>query len=123
MWLDGGAVRLDGPTSSTIDAYLGATRDEMGAKLTRGLGNGPLRVHDVRVVDGNGAPVDVMQRDRAFAIEVEYELAEAVPALDVAISVTNDDGVRVLEEAMSETTTGWRGYAGRFVARFSAVRR
>jgi ABC-type polysaccharide/polyol phosphate transport system ATPase subunit len=117
LWIERGEVRLEGPTRPTIDAYLAATSNAMAHALAEGLGSGPLRLHDLRIVAESGARVDVMQRDRRFAVEIEYELSEAVPALDIALVLTNERGVRVLDEALSEGTPTWSGDAGRYIAR------
>jgi ABC-2 type transport system ATP-binding protein/lipopolysaccharide transport system ATP-binding protein len=58
-----------------------------------------------------------MRRERAFSVEIEYELADAVPGFDIALVVANRRGTRVLDELLSDHAPDGRGRAGRFVAR------
>jgi ABC-2 type transport system ATP-binding protein/lipopolysaccharide transport system ATP-binding protein len=117
IWLDAGEVRMDGPVRATIDAYLAdaalsAHRFPPGSVVA-----GPLRVLDVRAVGERGERIDVIHRGTPFAIEVEYELGDAVPGFDLAVSISTRGGLRILDEQLGDRSPSGCADEGRFVAR------
>jgi hypothetical protein len=50
-------------------------------------------------------------------VELDFELAAAIPSFDVSVLVTNARGVRVLDESWSDAQALGRGTPGRATAR------
>jgi ABC-2 type transport system ATP-binding protein/lipopolysaccharide transport system ATP-binding protein len=119
IWLERGEVRLDGTANDVIDAYLTEATPGAHRLPPGGVTAGALRVHDVRLVDDAGSKIEVWRRELPFTVEVDYELTDAVPGFDIAISVTTRRGVRVLDEQLSDRVRDGRGRPGRFVARLT----
>jgi ABC-type polysaccharide/polyol phosphate transport system ATPase subunit len=119
IWLERGGIRHDGPTNDVIDAYLAEATPGVHRLPPGGVVAGALHVHDIRVVDEVGSKIDVWRRELPFTVEVDYELAEAVPGFDIAVSITSRRGVRVLDEQLSDVVREGRGRPGRFVARLA----
>jgi ABC-2 type transport system ATP-binding protein/lipopolysaccharide transport system ATP-binding protein len=132
LWLDQGRLRLDGPTGEVLDAYLRSGRDGPGGgrvgEPAGGASGGPgpaamadpagrVVVHSISVVDGAGRAVGILRRDGAFAVEIDLTLAERVPGFDLALYLVNRRGVRVLDEAWSDTEPVRLDGPGRHVVR------
>ena len=100
LWLDAGRVRQAGPTSEVVRAYLaeGLAADPG----TRALRAGPVTVHGVAVRAGTEQPPGVLMCQDPLAVEVDLEVTEEVPGLDLAVYVLNGRGVRVLDQALSD---------------------
>lgn len=100
LWLDQGRVREAGPTRHVVHAYLasGLSGADPGAQL-RG---GPVTVRDVRVVSDGGVKANAFIRDVPLRIQVDFSLVEETPGLDIAMFVTNQSGVKIFDEALSD---------------------
>jgi ABC-2 type transport system ATP-binding protein/lipopolysaccharide transport system ATP-binding protein len=101
MWLESGTVRDMGPTREIVRTYLssGLSSTDSGWAL---LQSGPITVRDVRVVQDDGTRNSALMRDDPLRIQVEFDLAEEVPGLDVALYVTTSNGIKVFDEALSD---------------------
>ncbi|GAB4082272.1 ATP-binding cassette domain-containing protein [Modestobacter muralis] len=96
LWMEAGTVRAEGASSDIVRDYLtsGLSSPDASRALVR---SGPLQVLDVRVrAAGRGAEAALL-RDDPIEIDVDFDLAEAVPGLDLAVYVTTRTGVRVLD--------------------------
>jgi ABC-type polysaccharide/polyol phosphate transport system ATPase subunit len=96
LWMEAGTVRAEGASSDIVRDYLtsGISAPGSSAALLR---SGPLQVLDVRVSAGGRGVEAALLRDDPIEIDVDFELAEAVPGLDLAVYVTTRTGVRVLD--------------------------
>jgi ABC-2 type transport system ATP-binding protein/lipopolysaccharide transport system ATP-binding protein len=101
LWLENGHVRDTGPTPEIVRAYLasGPSTVDKEKALVR---SGPLTVRDLRVVPAEGAPDSALVRDDPLRFQVEFDVAEEVPGLDLALYVTTRGGVRVFDEALRD---------------------
>lgn len=102
VWLDQGSIKMSGASSSVVDAYL-STGLSTGGPVT--FGDDPDAVAVVRsvaVLDRQGASGDMLSRDEPFTVEVRLQTRGHVPALNVAVSLVNLRGVRVMDEAWSD---------------------
>jgi hypothetical protein len=107
-----------GPTAEVVRAYLASGSAGSHERSFAGAGDAaPAVLERVRVCDASGAPGLVLDRDEPFAIEVEFSVREPVPTIDLTAFLDDARGVRVLNEAWSETANGERGAPGRYVAR------
>lgn len=131
LWLERGQVRELGSTHQVVRNYLRASLSatEDGASATWRAG--PVTVHRVTVrpeARGATTPDTVLLRTDPLAIEVDLEVGEALPGLDLALYLTNDRGVRVLDQTLSDgshygsgspTDANYRLSVGRHLVRLS----
>jgi ABC-type polysaccharide/polyol phosphate transport system ATPase subunit len=101
LWLDAGEIVDSGPTGEVVRGYLtsGWSSPASGTKVVR---SGPVTVRDVRVLSADGTPSTALMRDDPLRIQVEFDLAEEVPGLDIALYVTTHSGIKVFDEALSD---------------------
>ncbi len=101
LWLEAGRIRGEGPSREIIRDYLasGLASAHTGAALIR---VGALTVLDVRVTAHERASAVLMQEEE-LRVEVDFELAEEIPGLDCAVNLTTSTGVRVLDQALSDS--------------------
>jgi ABC-type polysaccharide/polyol phosphate transport system ATPase subunit len=118
IWLDRGVVTAEGSTESVVDAYVtAATRpDNRDAPLMQ---TGDVILDGVRLLDESGHPTRSLRRDRSFTIEVTYTVNERVPALDMSVLIFNASGMRVLDEAWSDTEGSRPDLPGTYTVRIS----
>ncbi len=99
VWLDAGGVRHDGPAPETVDRYRQAEVGRTASRVVRREAGVDL---SVALLDADGDPIDAPRRDHPFQVELEVELWRPLPRLDLALYVINADGVRVLDDALSD---------------------
>jgi ABC-2 type transport system ATP-binding protein/lipopolysaccharide transport system ATP-binding protein len=118
IWLERGAVAAAGSTESVVDAYVAAaTSQDKGASPL--IHAGDVTLDEVRLLDDSGHSTRSLRRDRAFAIEVTYTVNERVPALDMSVLIFNASGMRVLDEAWSDTEGSRPDRPGTYTVRIS----
>ena len=116
LWLDGGRVRQAGATAEVVRAYL--ADGLAGERAGRVLQAGPVTVHRVGVRSDVAPPGAPLMRDDPLTVEVELEVAEEVPGLDLAVYLSDARSVRILDEALSDDGPG-RLHQGRQRVRLS----
>ncbi|WP_138733979.1 ABC transporter ATP-binding protein [Modestobacter excelsi] len=100
IWLEAGRVHEEGQTTSVVRNYLtSGFATEQGTVLGSGAAAG--RLMDVRVVAADGSDRPLV-RDEPFRVLVRFEVKEERMGLDLGIVITNRDGVRVIDEALSD---------------------
>jgi ABC-2 type transport system ATP-binding protein/lipopolysaccharide transport system ATP-binding protein len=115
IWLESGQIRQTGRPDDVVRHYLTSGLMAAGTEGAA-LRSGPVTIRNVRVMP-IGRPADLaLMRDDPLRIEVEFELSETVPDFDLAIYLTTPRGVRVLDEALSDTVSQ-RLTAGAYCAR------
>jgi ABC-2 type transport system ATP-binding protein/lipopolysaccharide transport system ATP-binding protein len=80
---------------------------------------GDVTLDGVRLVDETGETAHSLRRDRPFGIEVTYTINERVPALDMSVLIFNASGMRVLDEAWSDTEGSRPDRPGTYTVRIS----
>ena len=102
IWLERGAVTAEGKTESVVDAYVAAamSKDHGASPL---MHTGDVTLDSVQLVDERGVTTRSLRRDRSFSIEVTYTINERVPGLDMSALVFNAAGMRIMDEAWSDT--------------------
>jgi len=109
LWLECGAVRELGETPNILRSYL-ASGLPLAPRSTASHA-AVAAVRDVRVVadqmdaDQMDANPVLMRSDR-LRIEVDLEVTDPVPGLDLAITLTTAGGTRVLDELVSDSGAG-----------------
>jgi ABC-type polysaccharide/polyol phosphate transport system ATPase subunit len=116
VWLDGGRLRQAGPTPEVVRGYLA---DGLVAGVTgRALRGGPVTVHHVGVRTDAAPSAPVLMREDPLVIEVDLDVAEEVPGLDLAVYLSDARSVRILDEVLSDEGPG-RLHRGRQRVRLS----
>jgi ABC-type polysaccharide/polyol phosphate transport system ATPase subunit len=103
IWLDHGEVQADGPSGEVVESYLRSGLAGAASAEFPEVGGRPVEVRAVSVRDDEGADLGMPRRDQPFWVRVRLSLAESAPNLDVAVYLMNRQGVRVLDEAWSDT--------------------
>jgi hypothetical protein len=106
IWMDRGGIRRDGPSREVISAYLDASTGHALERQFPKDETTPLTLTDVSVKDLAGNVLDTPRRDEAFVVELGFVLRERVPGLDLSIWLTDETGIRVIDEAHSDEALG-----------------
>lgn len=101
IWLEKGRVQVRGPATDVIDSYLASSHAD-GLFSSGLMGEGPLRIHSIKISDRTGRQSTSMRRDSPFSISVDFSLEERLPGFDIALYVVNSSGVRIFDEAWSD---------------------
>jgi ABC-2 type transport system ATP-binding protein/lipopolysaccharide transport system ATP-binding protein len=105
IWMDSGTIRDSGPTSSIIRDYLTASlrsQDAAGHLVETGV----VTVHSLRVLPADEHGGSLLMRGDQIRLELEFDVTEDLPGLDLALIVTTRTGVRVLDEMLSDRLAG-----------------
>ena len=106
LWLEAGVVRQTGETRTIVRDYLASSL--VGPSSLTSLRTPVVAVHAVRVVPDQDDALVLMRGDR-LRIEVDLEVTDPVPGLDLAITLTSEGGTRVLDELVSDSGGGRLG--------------
>jgi lipopolysaccharide transport system ATP-binding protein len=117
VWLDAGRVVKAGPTSDVVSAYLSTTVQHIGTREFTVDPAAAAGVTGVRALDPSGRPAVLLQRDQPVTLEIRFTVRSPLPTLNVAVSVENLRGVKVLDEAWFDSAPEDRGEPGDYVAR------
>jgi ABC-type polysaccharide/polyol phosphate transport system ATPase subunit len=101
LWLEGGMVHATGTSREIVRGYLAAGLFGSGNQRPK-VSAGPLTIRDVRLVRADGTAGTALMRDEPLRIQVEFSLEEAVPGLDIAIFISTQGGVKLLDESLSD---------------------
>jgi ABC-type polysaccharide/polyol phosphate transport system ATPase subunit len=104
LWLESGAVRGAGETPTIVRDYLASGL--FSTPGTTPLASAVAALYGVRVVQEGADANSVLIRGDRLRIEVDFEVTDPVPGLDLAISVTAEGGTRVLDEHVSDSGIG-----------------
>ncbi|GAB3321604.1 ABC transporter ATP-binding protein [Geodermatophilus aquaeductus] len=102
MWLEAGRVRDEGATAEVVREYLrsGLSSADSGTSL---LQAGPLTVTSVEAGPAHAPGTSVVMQEDVTRVTVCFTLQERIPGLDLAINLTSSKGVRVLDQALSDS--------------------
>jgi ABC-2 type transport system ATP-binding protein/lipopolysaccharide transport system ATP-binding protein len=99
VWLDAGRIRDEGPTATIVRDYLtSGSGSGSAALLEGGSAAGRLVRVEVQAADGSRRP---LTKGEAFRIVVVFEMQQEIAGLDLAVILTNQNGVRVFDELLS----------------------
>ena len=118
LWLERGSVAMTGPTREVMDAYLSTGMDPAARTTFPDTDpSAPVRLCSASLVDAQGrSGTAVLDREQPFTVEIELEVRSRLPGLDLSLVLSNSRGVRVLDEARSDTQQGGVTSPGRYVA-------
>ena len=119
VWLDGGRIRGYGETSEVVGAYIAAGVTPTAERVFPDRPGEPVVIRSASLRGASGDLAASLDREEPFTIELRFLVRERVADLDFTVFVENLRGVRVLDEAWSETGGAVRGVPGEYVARIS----
>lgn len=105
LWLDGGQVCAIGPTADVVDAYLLDATPDGGTRTFVDDPSAAVALRSVRVRGETNPTAGRIPHDDAVIIDVELVVREALRGLDLAVSVETIGGFRLIDEALSDSST------------------
>jgi ABC-2 type transport system ATP-binding protein/lipopolysaccharide transport system ATP-binding protein len=111
VWLDRGRLVSEGRMDDVLRRYMRATAGHPSSARFDDLVGGPIRLNAVDVVAAGREDSEIIQRDEALRISLEFETAEAVPGLNLAVYVVASDGARVIDDALGDAPRRARDFS------------
>jgi ABC-type polysaccharide/polyol phosphate transport system ATPase subunit len=102
LWLDGGRIQHQGPSSDVIADYLASASVTDGARTFSECAGAPASLLGVTVRDHRGVTTTLLSRGQSFSISLRVRLGVELPGMDCAIYVMTRDGTRVFDEMWSD---------------------
>ncbi len=106
LWLDGGRVRAVGRTADVVDDYLLAATPDAGRRTFPDEPDRPVSLLSLDLRGPGGSSTGRLRREDPYVVEMNLSVRERIPGLDLAVSLETLTGVRLLDEALSDTTAG-----------------
>lgn len=103
--LTNGQIFLKGSKDKVIKDYLNMFNQDTGQacwqELQSAPGNRSIRLKAVRILDGNGKVSTRLDIQKAFYVEIEYDIYDSLPKLRTGFSLMTADGVTVFTSSDS----------------------
>lgn len=115
LWMDGGRLVGDGPSTEVVPAYLGRRDRHRGRRELAVDPQAPVAVREIAVRGADGEPAAVLSSEEPFQVEVGLDLRRPVRGLHLGVTLTTPAGVRVLDETLELPADD--GAPGRYAAR------
>jgi ABC-type polysaccharide/polyol phosphate transport system ATPase subunit len=106
LWLDRGSLLADGPTGGVLKQYLRATpvrRHRVDFEIDA---DKPVQPVSLAVTDEAGQEVEHVVRGDAVSLRLRFHARRRLAGFDIALSLVNAEGARVLYEVWSDTRDG-----------------
>jgi len=102
IWIDGGRVRQDGPTSQIIKSYMGAYAGVTGGgtdlrNFAARRGTGLVRYTAIKFLDENRQPRGTTRSGDRLVVRLEYEVAEPIGNLTFGFRIHSEFGTLITE--------------------------
>lgn len=96
-WLEDGKLRLIGPASDVIDAYLSEVSNEREVGVDQGSrwGSGEARIEAIELLGSEGRPTSRVRTGDAVTLRFHYRTTEAIPQPVFGMAIHSLDGVHV----------------------------
>lgn len=91
IWIDGGMVRLEGPTNETVSAYETAMSASDRPASTRGTGHSKARFLSWSLESGSGEPVHILESLGPVRLKFTVEVNEAASHIHHGIALFDND--------------------------------
>lgn len=108
VWLQGGRVQAQGPAREIVSTYLGrsTTGQLLDVEFEAETG-AAADVQRATVRDAaTGRVLSAPERGQLFTIEMTFEVRESIPDLDVALILTDELGVIIIDDAVRDGPAG-----------------
>jgi lipopolysaccharide transport system ATP-binding protein len=100
VWIDGGRLRMDGPSDEVIASYLATFSESQRTgydleNVPNRAGNGMIRFTRVDFLDANGQPTSVFRSGEPFRARFHFRVHERVRDPHFGLAIFTDLGTRV----------------------------
>ena len=102
IWIERGQVKADGPPDQIFDLYLKTNIHHLERTDFASDPHLPVQLLAAAVTDEEGDVVDAPRWDQPLRLRLRFRARESIPNLDLAVSLVNRDGTRVLDECWSD---------------------
>ena len=103
VWIERGTIRAEGDTAEVIGAYRGATAEgTLAIDLVPDFADAPIAITRVELLDAERRPMKVVRRGDPLTLRLRVEVRSPELGAEVAVWVTDEQGVRVLDEALHD---------------------
>jgi lipopolysaccharide transport system ATP-binding protein len=110
LWLDDGGIKLNGPSSDVVSAYL--SEGTAGKAVWRNdraeADETEVRINSVRVLSHDSEPASVVAFGSPFKVEIAYKVFNPIRDLSVTFQFINSQGTFVFESIDTDMVE-WRG--------------
>ena len=113
IWLRDGGLADDGAAANVLAAYVQAS-DGQALHAEFEPADSVAVLESAAVCDEAGQILTHPRRDQAFVVVLRFVLREHVPGLDVAVSLIDTTGTRVLYDARADWTDPLPGQPGTY---------
>ena len=103
LWIEGGSVEADGPTVDVIDRYLRSVVPAVARTSFPDEPAAPIQLLSVELTGETGDPVELPRRDEPLQVRFRFRTRERIPGLDLAVVLLDAQGLRVIDDAWSDT--------------------
>jgi lipopolysaccharide transport system ATP-binding protein len=122
IWIDGGRLRMDGPTESVVEAYLASVAEASGARnWERGFcphRDPRIALHALSLLNHRGEKVSTVDVGHEFEVEIEYALRAPQTSFRLGVEVSSVQGVPVFTSLeIDDPAVPEQRDAGRYLAR------
>jgi lipopolysaccharide transport system ATP-binding protein len=109
-WISGGMLKLSGPASEVVAAYLSDGTADQAAWSNTALSkpDQEVQVETARVLDEEGQPTAMVDFDEPFQVEISYRVLAPIRDLSVAYQLF-DAQENLVFEAMDTDLPEWKG--------------
>jgi ABC-type polysaccharide/polyol phosphate transport system ATPase subunit len=107
IWIDGGQIQRDGPTREVLEAYTSATKRALPER-TFGSEHweGPVALRSIAVVRSDGERAETLLRGDPLTVEIVLTASDPPQGLDVALSIDDQHGGRLISDVLSDYSGG-----------------
>jgi ABC-type polysaccharide/polyol phosphate transport system ATPase subunit len=102
IWLESGGVRDQGPAHAVLDRYLGSVAERVSYAPAPIAPGSPISDVSVSLLDAAGNRIDSARRDETLGLHLELTTTARTHALDAALYVIDSNGVRIVNENVSD---------------------
>ncbi len=106
VWLDRGSIQADGRTPSVIDSYRAAAVSPPGELVFSQRSDTCCEILSLEITDDEGRRKETIRRGEEFELRLRIHVEARLPDLDLGFTVTNQRGVRLLEDYWADTRFG-----------------
>ncbi len=105
LWLDAGRVRAVGRTAEVVHDYLVEATPDAGNRTFAPDPDAAVALTSLDLRSTTRASAGRIRREDPYVVDVSLVVRDHVPGLDLAVSVETLTGGRLLDEALSDTSS------------------
>lgn len=103
LWLEGGELKLEGPTAQAISKYFSNTyqseTEKFWPEIESAPGNDKVRIHSIRIQPETGQPSDLISMETPIKVVVDYWNLVPDANIHICLHLFNEQQIVVLSTA------------------------